>query len=206
MFRTVGLFDPEELCGRGFCGRARWDAFLAPVRASGSRGGHRGGVQGDDMAAVTYRDAEPVGGHAVPGDHDSARGGDVTKLGPDRMGHHDLGGGQLRRHRVAVTAIRHQLAATPCGPRPGSPDRPSPAPAVAALFWPPPTEDRPSAVARMRVSPRTPAKRSRLAWACSTVASSASVRHQRCAAVWLTFSTTPLRLPRRGGQIATQTP
>ena len=32
------------------------------------------------------------------------------------------------------------------------------------------------------------------------------LRHQRWAAVWLDFSTTPLRLPRRGGQIATETP
>ncbi|UOX99985.1 hypothetical protein [Blastococcus sp. PRF04-17] len=44
------------------------------------------------------------------------------------------------------------------------------------------------------------------ACACSGVTSSAKVRHQRWAAVWLAFSTTPLRLPRRGGQIATCTP
>ena len=68
------------------------------------------------------------------------------------------------------------------------------------------TEDRPSAVTRSRVSPRSAANRSRLAWAASTVNSSARVRHQRWAAVWLIFSTTPLQLPRRGGQIATDTP
>lgn len=50
---------------------------------------------------------------------------------------------------------------------------------------------------RLRVSPRVAANRSRSAWACSTMSSSASVRHHRCAAVWLTFSTTPLRRPAR---------
>ena len=30
--------------------------------------------------------------------------------------------------------------------------------------------------------------------------------HQRCAAAWLAFSTTPLRLPRRGGHTATTAP
>jgi hypothetical protein len=58
----------------------------------------------------------------------------------------------------------------------------------------------------MRVSPRTRHHRSKPAWACSTDTSSARVRHQRWAAVWLAFSTTPLRFPRRGGQIATDTP
>ena len=64
----------------------------------------------------------------------------------------------------------------------------------------------PLLVGRMRVSPRSVHHRSKLAWACSGVMSSARARHQRCAAVWLAFSTTPLRLPRRAGQIATDTP
>ena len=53
----------------------------------------------------------------------------------------------------------------------------------------------PSAVVRSRVSPRRRQNSSQTAWACSTVTSSGRVRHQRCAAVWLDFSTTPLRLP-----------
>ena len=68
------------------------------------------------------------------------------------------------------------------------------------------TVARPSAVGRMRVSPRSRHHRSKLAWACSGAVSSARVRHQRWAAVWLAFSTTPLRLPRRAGQMATDTP
>ena len=56
------------------------------------------------------------------------------------------------------------------------------------------------------MSPRSAHHRSSEACAASTVTSSARVRHQRWAAVWLAFSTTPLRFPRRGGQIATDTP
>jgi hypothetical protein len=48
------------------------------------------------------------------------------------------------------------------------------------------------------------ARSSRPRWAAVIVASSGRVRHQRCAAEWLAFSTTPLRLPRRG-QISTPT-
>lgn len=59
---------------------------------------------------------------------------------------------------------------------------------------------------RVRVSPTRAQNRSRSAWACAGVHSSARVRHQRCAAVWLAFSTTPLRCPRRGGQIRTPAP
>lgn len=35
-------------------------------------------------------------------------------------------------------------------------------------------------------------------WAVAQAVSSGKVRHQRCAAEWLAFSTTPLRLPCRG--------
>lgn len=43
-------------------------------------------------------------------------------------------------------------------------------------------------------------------WACTTLIPSGTLRLQRCGAEWLAFSTTPLRFPRRGGQIATWTP
>lgn len=68
------------------------------------------------------------------------------------------------------------------------------------------TLERPSAVGRSRVSPRSEHHRSSDACAASTETSSGSVRHQRCAATWLAFSTTPLRLPRLAGQIFTDTP
>ena len=38
-----------------------------------------------------------------------------------------------------------------------------------------------------------------------TLTVSGRVRHQRCAAAWLAFSTTPLRLPCRGGHTSTAT-
>ena len=44
------------------------------------------------------------------------------------------------------------------------------------------------------------------AWAVTGVASSPRVRHQRCAREWLPFSTVPLRLPCREGQMSTPTP
>ena len=47
---------------------------------------------------------------------------------------------------------------------------------------------------------------SSIRWACAVVTSSGSERHQRCATVWFAFSTTPLRLPRRGGHGRTRTP
>ena len=59
---------------------------------------------------------------------------------------------------------------------------------------------RSTAEGRSRASPRSSQNLSSEAWASLTVVSSGSVRHQRCAAVWLDFSTTPLRLPRRGGR------
>jgi hypothetical protein len=42
--------------------------------------------------------------------------------------------------------------------------------------------------------------------ACSRVTSSPRVRHQRCAAVWLFFSTTPFRFPLLGRQTSTWAP
>jgi len=68
------------------------------------------------------------------------------------------------------------------------------------------TVQRPSAVARIRVSPRVVHHFSSRAWASSTVTWSGSVRQNRCAATWLAFSTTPLRLPRRAGQGLIVTP
>src|SRR4029077_3892641 len=64
----------------------------------------------------------------------------------------------------------------------------------------------PSAAARIRTSPRRAHQVSSSCWACSAVTSSARVRQNRCAATWLAFSTTPLRLPRRGGHGRTDTP
>ena len=48
-------------------------------------GGHRGGIEGDDVAAVADHHPEPVGGQAVPGDDDPARGGDVEQLAADAV-------------------------------------------------------------------------------------------------------------------------
>lgn len=59
------------------------------------------------MPAVTHHHPQSVSGHAVAADHDPARGGDVAKLASDLMADDDLGGGQLRRHRVAVAAVGH---------------------------------------------------------------------------------------------------
>ena len=72
------------------------------------RGGHRGGVEGGDMAVVTDHDPGAVGGEPVPGDHDPGAGGDVEELGADRAGHRDGRGGQLGWHRVAVAAVGDQ--------------------------------------------------------------------------------------------------
>ena len=49
--------------------------------------------------------------------------------------------------------------------------------------------------ATSRVSVRSMQNSSKETCACSTVNSSDEVRHQRCAAKWLAFSTKPLRLP-----------
>jgi hypothetical protein len=59
---------------------------------------------------------------------------------------------------------------------------------------------------RVRASPTRAQNRSRSACAPVIVCSSARVRHQRWAAPWLAFSTTPLRCPRRDGQIRTPAP
>lgn len=53
----VGVFEAEQLRGSGFGSRPGWDAFLAAVRPSGCRGGHRGGVLGDGTPAVTHQHA-----------------------------------------------------------------------------------------------------------------------------------------------------
>ena len=63
----------------------------------------------------------------------------------------------------------------------------------------------PASLSRRRPSCRA-AKAVRLACACSSVTSSASVRQKRCAAVWLFFSTTPFRFPERGRQAIACTP
>ncbi len=67
-----------------------------------------------------------------------------------------------------------------------------------------------SRTTRRRPSPLVAHQVSMRAWACSTVIGRPSTvsgmdRQIRCAAVWLAFSTTPLRFPRRGGQTSTVT-
>ena len=58
---------------------------------------------------------------------------------------------------------------------------------------------------RARPSPTRAQKASRCACAWVGLSPSGRVRHQRCARLWLPFSTTPLRLPRRAGQMSTPT-
>ncbi len=65
-----GLGTAGVSCGGGPGRRTGWDAFLAAVRTSSGRGGHRGGVEGGDMTVVTDHDAGAVGGEPVAGDHD----------------------------------------------------------------------------------------------------------------------------------------
>ena len=76
------------MCGSGFGRRPGWDAFLAAMRPPGGRGGHRGGVEGDDVPAVADHHPEPVGGQPVPGHDDPAGGGDVAELAADGMADH----------------------------------------------------------------------------------------------------------------------
>src|SRR5450756_1474517 len=59
---------------------------------------------------------------------------------------------------------------------------------------------------RRRLSPTRAQNASRWAWAWVGLSASGNVRHQRCASEWLPFSTTPLRLPCRPGQMSTPAP
>lgn len=67
----------NQLYGSSFSDRAGWDAFHAAVCPSGCGSGHRGGVEGDDGPAVADHHFQPVSGHPVPRQHDSARGSEV---------------------------------------------------------------------------------------------------------------------------------
>ena len=72
---SAGIAGGESLAefGGGGAGLGSgWDAFLAAVRTPGVGGGHRCGIQRDDMPAVADHGAEPVGEQAVPGDDDPA--------------------------------------------------------------------------------------------------------------------------------------
>ena len=49
--------------------------------------GHRGALEGGDVAVVADGGAGAVGGEAVAGDHDPGAGGDVEVVAPSRSGH-----------------------------------------------------------------------------------------------------------------------
>jgi hypothetical protein len=105
----------------------------------------------------------------------------VAAVGHQRLRGHHPGHGEHGRVRAGIGASGSALAT------------------VATVA-------RPSAVARIRTSPRVAHHVSSSACASSTVTSSGTVRQNRCAATWLAFSTTPLRFPRRGGHGLTVTP
>lgn len=168
------------------------------------RGRHRGSVEGDDMSAMAHHHSEPIGGQAMPGDHDACDGGDVTTWASDGMADDYRGGCELRWYRAAVVAVGHQHLAKH-GALLGNNHRIRGGRKPLQRFGLGDDSDR---GAHVGGGPDAgiathPGKAFTLAWACSTVVSSARVRHRPLGGGWLTFSTTPLRLPRRAGQIAT---
>ena len=96
---TVESIDVMDVSTTTALSSLSWRSCAAAALAAGPGGmrslrrcgrpvaavGHRGGVQGDDVAAVAHHDPEAVGGQPVPGDHDPGGGGDVAELAADRV-------------------------------------------------------------------------------------------------------------------------
>lgn len=150
------------------------------------------------MSGVAGRDADPELGDPVPGDDRAGDGGDVDDVGAEPLLDDDFRRGQLRWHQyrfprqsinACLVAVRSSVTTT--GNTVGGSGRSRSAASIAFAVV------LPVSVWRGRSSCPL-ANASKLACACSRVSSSGTVRHQRCAAVWLFFSTTPFRFPLRG--------
>jgi hypothetical protein len=200
-----GLLSAQPL-GLGERGLGRRPADLALARSPVRERGQHLAFQRDDVPGVAHRLAGAARRPAVTCDDGPPGGGDVETVLTEPVPDPDLGPGQSWRDGVQIPVEGHQAlrADRPLDLQLGGEraNRDVQQRFVAAS-WPTVTL-MPSSV-RRRSSIRT-ASLSMPDWAWPTLSASGTVRHQRWAAEWLAFSTTPLRLPRRGGQMSTPTP
>ena len=182
-------------------------ALLAAARpAVIAAGGQHLVLQRRDVPGVADDHPGVVRLAAVPGQHRPGRGHHVQRRRAEPVPDRDLLPGMPGRHGVEVAVPGRQRLRRHDPPVLDDRGERHPRQRRQRLGRGQLADGGPRAVADPAAGIPVPgAPASSRACARAGEASSGSVRHHRCAAEWLAFSTTPLRQPRRDGHTSTAT-